>query len=200
MAFATEAELGYDPNVNRVRVDGEHRYNIRVGSKVYQTLEVLTDYRASRCIGQATRVWKVMELGNPEAGFFALKDTWLGEDARSEQEIQQDIIKNVNKVNNIGDVEDGYADMHFIKIYDDVGVDIDGNLDITSSLVMRNTPGLGDHTWFQLKMPRESNQVSASVVPRQESTRHSAQLAFVPVFEMKQHRRLYRGECILRCT
>ncbi|KAK1228050.1 hypothetical protein PQX77_008929 [Marasmius sp. AFHP31] len=106
-SFATPEELGYDPTVVRLHVDGEWVYDYRVdhpkhGTQWYRTVESLDTHRAARLPGRGVRVWVVEPLdgnrqpyppGSAEDKRCVLKDYWLGMDSDSESDILEAIVK-----------------------------------------------------------------------------------------------------------
>lgn len=84
---------------------GIAHYDITVNGKIYRTIRVLNDFRAASIIGRATRVWEVYCPNDAqdvdELKVYALKDVWIGVNALTEKQIQDDIFHNINKVNQI---------------------------------------------------------------------------------------------------
>ena len=137
MAFASEAELGFDKSIARVyekvpKKKGNRRaedpeaatedratYNIRCGGKWYRVLKTLSDNRAAHILGRATRVWKVQEIQDtllvdgPQPTYtlvgnpLVIKDVWIDRDSKSEGEILEDVISKINKVNPIDEFDVG---------------------------------------------------------------------------------------------
>ncbi|KAK7680260.1 hypothetical protein QCA50_016769 [Cerrena zonata] len=62
LAFADQADLDFDPTIERVIEDEKIRYKILCAGKWYRVLEPLSDFKAARPLSRATRVWKVQEL------------------------------------------------------------------------------------------------------------------------------------------
>ncbi|KAJ3556689.1 hypothetical protein NM688_g1886 [Phlebia brevispora] len=77
-------QLGWDPTMARVDVDGQQQYDIEVHSEgsetsIYRTIGILSDYGAGRIVGRGTRVWKAVHVmdGEPTGDHVALKDAWV---------------------------------------------------------------------------------------------------------------------------
>jgi hypothetical protein len=60
--FATRTDLGYDPTIKRVLVNGRPQYDIQVSDKTYRTTGVLSDFGADGLLGRGTRVFKVYDV------------------------------------------------------------------------------------------------------------------------------------------
>lgn len=79
--YAEPQQLGWDSTM--IPLPDEKNYDITVhcegGSKVYRTLELLSDSGAQKIRGRGTRVWKAVALENgKECGEpVALKDCWV---------------------------------------------------------------------------------------------------------------------------
>jgi hypothetical protein len=114
LLYASLEELGYDPNIWRVRdttlkvnVNKEHpiKFAYKVGEHYYKTLFAIEE-RWSMCVtGRATRVWLVTEipgLGNlrpiDRKAKRVLKDCWLDVGMPSEREIQHQIFADLDGV------------------------------------------------------------------------------------------------------
>ncbi|KAJ3574847.1 hypothetical protein NP233_g1478 [Leucocoprinus birnbaumii] len=111
--FATEAEMGFDPNVRRVYYENEYRYIYTITSeygppRYFRTIKLIQDPRLSCTTGRGTRVWEAEEVSessenatiqNTRGGkLVALKDIWLDEGAETEGEIQGRIIQKLKEV------------------------------------------------------------------------------------------------------
>jgi hypothetical protein len=114
LLYASYTELGYDPNIWRVRDttfdvndDDEHpiAFIYKVREHYYKTLSAIEE-RWSMCVsGRATRVWLVTEipgLGNllpkDRKSKKVLKDCWLDVGMPSEREIQRQIFADLDGV------------------------------------------------------------------------------------------------------
>ncbi|KAH9487288.1 hypothetical protein JR316_0001358 [Psilocybe cubensis] len=103
--FATDEELGYDPNVTPV--EGKKRqYTFKITSsdgksaKFYRTVKVLSEYPSNSISGRMARVWLVDRVdseGNKIGPQCVLKDVWLGVNALTEKEIQTAIFADIEK-------------------------------------------------------------------------------------------------------
>ncbi|KAG9001054.1 hypothetical protein FRB94_004947 [Tulasnella sp. JGI-2019a] len=94
---ASHSELGFDPTMEPVEVDGMRQYRITVSAnKRYQTVRPLSNFRAAKPVaGQATRVWEVRTLDGEDqvvGGALALKDVWVKGDTH-EGTIFDDIVQ-----------------------------------------------------------------------------------------------------------
>lgn len=170
---------------------------------------MLDNYRSSRVVGRATRVWEVRvdpERGNPteeEKGqVFALKDVWMGETAKSEKEIQDDIYARVNTVNVIDDFEPGFREKYFMNIITDEVVEVDDRRD-TFSENLRNVPFPQKYGLFELvqglsNLPKlvptlpgsGSNKPVGALVPDIPAPANRQHAEGTPLFEARQHRRI----------
>lgn len=116
-------ELGFDPTVKRVYVDGKAQYEYTINGRVYQTIEVLSNFRAAALVSRATRVWKATcaeDHGADVGTVYAVKDVWIGMDAKTERQIQDDIFAQINKVNQVKGLSGEQEDYkkYFMKIKD----------------------------------------------------------------------------------
>ncbi|KDQ13038.1 hypothetical protein BOTBODRAFT_71938, partial [Botryobasidium botryosum FD-172 SS1] len=61
LGTASQTEIGYDPSMTRVYVDGEEQFDIEVHSKgetkTFRTIRLLSNAGADRVRSRATRVW-----------------------------------------------------------------------------------------------------------------------------------------------
>ncbi|KAH9487287.1 hypothetical protein JR316_0001357 [Psilocybe cubensis] len=103
--FATDEELGYDPNVTPVECK-KRQYTFKIPSsdgksaKFYRTVKVLSEYRSNKISGRLARVWLVNRVdseGNKIGPPCVLKDVWLGVNALTEKEIQTAIFADIEK-------------------------------------------------------------------------------------------------------
>ncbi|KAH9487289.1 hypothetical protein JR316_0001359 [Psilocybe cubensis] len=103
--FATDEELGYDPNVTPV--EGKKRQYIfkipssdGISAKFYRTVKVLAEYPSNNISGHMARVWLVDRVdseGNKIGPQCVLKDVWLSVNALTEKEIQTAIFADIEK-------------------------------------------------------------------------------------------------------
>ncbi|KAF9556347.1 hypothetical protein CPC08DRAFT_589299, partial [Agrocybe pediades] len=100
--FATKEEMGYDPNVTRhdartftycIPTAGDPRF--------FRTKKVISEYRSNNVTGRMARVWLVEEVDSNAkdskviGSQRVLKDVWLEDSARTEQQIQKAIFKDI---------------------------------------------------------------------------------------------------------
>lgn len=102
--FAEKDEIGFDPTVHRV-IEGEkfyYIYEVSLGDspkkRYFKTSEVIFNRRVTYITGRKTRIWRAREVNGrtKEAEFIsdaevALKDIWLNDGSRTEQDIQSAI-------------------------------------------------------------------------------------------------------------
>jgi hypothetical protein len=129
LAFGSLSQLGFDPTVKRVAVNGEIQYVYTLDGRTYVTMATLFDFRANAAVGRATRVWAVYPKDNPDRTF-VLKDLWMYSDARPEGEILHQICKKINPK---------YL-RFFLTVEADTLVHIDGSRDRTVILPQILTP------------------------------------------------------------
>ncbi|KAJ7574296.1 hypothetical protein C8J56DRAFT_872223 [Mycena floridula] len=106
ITYASEEQLGFDSSMELVIEGGLAQYKIKVGEKMYQTLAVLSDYKADVISGRAARVWEVKELnekGKQIGQRRALKDSWLDDNSNSEKSVLDELKR---KINEAGDSDD----------------------------------------------------------------------------------------------
>jgi hypothetical protein len=111
VAVANDAELGWDPTIQRVideKEDTQYRFMVGRRRTWYQSVGCLSNTRTNAIVGRATRVWKVIKLVStdsvdqedkpksndpcspdelvpePSGTVYALKDVWM--DSAEEQE------------------------------------------------------------------------------------------------------------------
>ncbi|KAK7680258.1 hypothetical protein QCA50_016767 [Cerrena zonata] len=205
LAFATKVELGFDPSIERIKVDNEIKYNIRCGGKWYRVLDTLEDFKAARVLGRATRVWRVREIedGSTLVGdVLVMKDVWINESARSEKEILDDIILKVNTVHDIGQIEPDFASKYFIQIKQDERVQIEVNNqlqdDCTSTIVRGHVipAGVKALPVSQLALHGSPTHATGPLTDFFQSER--SQFPHTPLlfkgYTAKQHRRILYAE------
>lgn len=110
LLYATRLEIGYDPTVHRVEHDSKLCYVYEVGTReaprFYRTIEPLFTARVLCITGRKTRVWRVIEVkgysghhvGEEMGEHEVLKDGWLDEGTRSEQENQNAIFEHLKNI------------------------------------------------------------------------------------------------------
>ena len=171
MAFASETDLGFDTSIERVSVKvikedkkakgGTKRevvkdkitYNIRCNGICYQVLDVLSDYKAGRILGRASRVWKVQQVQDQDDGHSVLvgdvlvmKDVWIDQDSPSEGYILQDIFNKLNMVHPIEGLDPASVQKLFTEHFETTTVDeivMVGNLNLlqedTTKTILRDS-------------------------------------------------------------
>ncbi|KAL0061692.1 hypothetical protein AAF712_011500 [Marasmius tenuissimus] len=211
-SFATPAELGYDPTVVRLNVDGEWVYDYRVdhpedGTQWYRTVESLDTHRAARLPGRGVRVWVVKPLDRNRQAYpsgsamdkrYVLKDYWLPIDSKSEKEISDAIVDAaVVKGRNEADVR-----KHLMTIMRDWVVSINGRDDNSDLHLRRKMPPskYEEHILkHDLKTPPTQPQISGSVnsvptgglnMPEEKPQNDVRAGDNPPVFKPRVHRRL----------
>ncbi|KAJ8083327.1 hypothetical protein PM082_009199 [Marasmius tenuissimus] len=174
-SFATQEELGYDPTVLRINVDGEWVYDYCIhdekGTHWYRTVESLDTHRAARLPGRGVRIWVVKPLDKNRQPYtkgakkdkrYVLKDYWLPMDSKSEKEIADAIVEAaVKKGRNAADVR-----KHLMTIMHDWAVSVDGQNDDSDLHLRQNMPppNYKEHILKQdLETPPTQPQLSSSV-------------------------------------
>ncbi|KAL0579641.1 hypothetical protein V5O48_002337 [Marasmius crinis-equi] len=146
-SFASQEELGYDPTVERVLVDGVWHYDYLIvddegNDHWYRTVKSLDTQRAARLPGPGTRVFLVVPLDSNRQPTesnktYVLKDYWLPSDSKGEQQVQQEIINRAHAVRK-GDIAD--IKKHFMTIRHDWVVLIEDRTDDTTLHLHGNMP------------------------------------------------------------
>ncbi|KAG6915560.1 hypothetical protein DXG01_010965 [Tephrocybe rancida] len=186
-AFLLHAEqLGYDPTITRHLVDSLKgkkliSYEYTVEGKSYLTEgNPISESAAYHLISRATRVWEAREIsGKGEKPLklsnscYVLKDAWQYSDRRLEQDIQNDIFKELKDIDNKGNTNHATeAKNYFMTIMHDWRVESDGISDNSFKLPTghRNT----SFTRIEQKMVKtlavDSQRSSMSA---RDSIRHS---------------------------
>jgi len=142
VAFADDHELGWDPSIRRILVDGHAQYEITLnsanGSSVYVTTDTLADFGAEAMRGRGTRVFKGYCKGDPDKTPVAIKDTWRASDREREDVILNEIFADMAKVMDKAEVED--VQKHFLTVRDAGDVVIKGKVDDTLCLLRGENP------------------------------------------------------------
>lgn len=209
LAFATEAQLGFDLSIERV-VGRKTEYNVCCCDKWYRILDDISDFKAAWILGRATRVWKVRELKDRSVDstvvgdILVMKDVWVDEDARSEKEILDDIISKINLVNPITTVDRSLVFNHFIEIVADVLVETTNSLglqegDCTSSIFQGALPSLEYNALpvsrsLAIAVNAQDAIVLQGAGSEGNETSHLKSLRFKGS-TAKQHRRILYAEC-----
>ena len=195
MAFASETDLGFDTSIERVSVKvikedkkakgGTKRevvkdkitYNIRCNGICYQVLDVLSDYKAGRILGRASRVWKVQQVQDQDDGHSVLvgdvlvmKDVWIDQDSPSEGYILQDIFNKLNMVHPIEGLDPASVQKLFTEHFETTTVDeivMVGNLNLlqedTTKTILRDSA-----------LPTHANALRMTPLPSHDTRRASA--------------------------
>ncbi|KDQ10991.1 hypothetical protein BOTBODRAFT_190144 [Botryobasidium botryosum FD-172 SS1] len=113
LGTASSEQLGYDPTMTRVYVDGEEQFDIEVhsetGTRTFRTVYQLSNTGADRVRSRATRVWVVYEKCNPSK-LLVLKDVWIEDDRTREGTIYEEVLEA------IGPEDMDRAKAHFLTI------------------------------------------------------------------------------------
>ncbi|GJE94402.1 hypothetical protein PsYK624_105710 [Phanerochaete sordida] len=103
LMYCSETELGWDPTMERIKVNGETQYKITVHDAktgqdlVYQTSELLSNVGTFNLRGRATRAWKAKLLADGEltGSDVVIRDNWIDDDRPREADVVQRIIADV---------------------------------------------------------------------------------------------------------
>lgn len=224
LAFATEAQLGFDLDIERVTENNDIKYNVNYCGTWYRILDDLSDFKAARVLGHATRVWKVRELKDKSIDstligkIRVMKDVWIDQNARSEKEILDDIISKINKVHSVATVDRNLVADYFIEILADVLVKttnsageqkgdctstiFQGDLPLHESKALSVSQILKTSGNARVASTLQGSSASASGSPIgsfQNPTKEHKVLHFKPLqfkgCTAKQHRRILYAEC-----
>ncbi|EGO00860.1 hypothetical protein SERLA73DRAFT_105307, partial [Serpula lacrymans var. lacrymans S7.3] len=142
--YAERADLGWDPTIKCVNVDGKICYDITVHSPradgqapaIYRTEEILSDFGADALRGRGTRVFKArrfnIQSGEVEGKPVAIKDAWVDEDRDREGDIRKTFEAEAD------DDDKSEIRKYFLTVLDHGDVIIDGHVDHTRDLHLRN--------------------------------------------------------------
>jgi len=162
LAFAEDHELGWDPTIQRVLVDGGIQYDISLQSpegliSVYRTTRIISDFGAEALRGRATRVFEAYPrpdaAGSPPdtPKLVVIKDSWRDWDRKREDEIHAEIFSDLEKAKG---TEAAKADMKdFLTIREAADVAIDGKKDDTH-LLLHYSPLPQDCGWHTISVNR----------------------------------------------
>jgi hypothetical protein len=138
LSFARVVDLGWDPLIERVLVDGKMCYDIVVhdeqDERVYHTFKVLSDVGAIGLRGQGTRVFLAHLLdedSKPVGAQVALKDAWVDEIRPWEAAIRETLLKTAN------DNDCKVLETHLMTVLSSGDVLIDGKPDTTHQMLHR---------------------------------------------------------------
>src|ERR1700722_16724701 len=104
LSFASDIDLGWDPSIQRVLVDGKMCYEIKVHEKrdeqifqsVYRTFKVVSDVGAIGLRGLGTRVFLAHPLdenGEVDGDPVVLKDAWVDVTRPREGQIREALLE-----------------------------------------------------------------------------------------------------------
>lgn len=164
-AFATRAELGYDPSVRYVVANNENRLEFLIRTNGKETwyrddgkVSILSNPDECYVVGSGGRVWMVRELndaGVPVGPRVVMKDYWILDGAKTESETQADIFQRAKDARRNRGEPEGEIEKYFLTILHDVPVVVDGT-DDTTALFMRTLPPK-DGPVTRLCPPQEHN-------------------------------------------
>ncbi|PPQ83150.1 hypothetical protein CVT25_005393 [Psilocybe cyanescens] len=98
--FASEVELGYDPNVTKGE---DSRYTFKIPQedgpdRFFRTIKPIAEYRSNNITGRMTRIFKVTEVNTSRPKKkYVLKDVWIEADAQTEGQIQKTLFENIEE-------------------------------------------------------------------------------------------------------
>ncbi|KAF8833310.1 hypothetical protein BDN67DRAFT_870005, partial [Paxillus ammoniavirescens] len=164
LAFADDSELGWDPTIQRVLVDGETHYDITFQEQgdspaVYRTVAIISDFGADAMTGRGTRVFKaylkyVKRISAPgPVEHIVIKDAWRDSDRDREDQILQNIL------NDIGQDRKEDAKQYFLTVLRAEDVNIKGRTDDTLLMLHEQTTW-GDCSWYDVWPDREPSRRS----------------------------------------
>ena len=134
LAYASVAQLGYDPTMKLFWAREEWNYQITVKgkdihenvvTKVYKTIGTIANM-SSNLRGRATRVYEAYEVGNPDS-IVVIKDSWVDINRTKEGDTLKELLK---------DASDDEKAMFLTVLIHGV-VTIDGEEDLTRDLLMK---------------------------------------------------------------
>lgn len=96
LSSASQADLGYDPSINRAYRNETTQYEIQLDTRVFKTKRLLANHNADLAVGRATRVWEVYE-GDDDTRTHALKDVWVEESRLREGDIYTAILEDASE-------------------------------------------------------------------------------------------------------
>lgn len=95
--------MGWDPTMYPIENTSPRQYKIKLLRKTYTTLETIQDHGADRLLSRGARLFKVQDDETEEIG--VLKDLWLDKTRQSEDEIYNQILKDIERVFSVADME-----------------------------------------------------------------------------------------------
>ncbi|KAI6144040.1 hypothetical protein BKA82DRAFT_4179732, partial [Pisolithus tinctorius] len=141
LAFADDHELGWDPTIQRVCVEGKTQYIVTVRADdgralEYQITRVISDFSGYGMRGRGTRVFEV-RLKSPDGNLdttpLVLKDSWRDCDREREDKILEQVFDDLRKLKGIEAEEE--ARKYFLTIIDAGDVMVNGMIDGTANLL-----------------------------------------------------------------
>ncbi|KAL4074509.1 hypothetical protein V8B97DRAFT_1868896 [Scleroderma yunnanense] len=185
LALAEDHELGWDPTIQRVLVDGRIQYDISLQSpaesiSVYRTTRIISDFGAEALRGRGTRVFEAYLKVHPERNTpenntrVVIKDSWRECDRKREDEIRTEIFSDLEKAKG---TEAAEADMkYFLTVLQASDVTVDGKKDRTDQL-LHYLPLPVDCGWHtispSLSLSRTRHTSSVGCPPSYNSPRHA---------------------------
>ncbi|KAH0828591.1 hypothetical protein J3R83DRAFT_2893, partial [Lanmaoa asiatica] len=156
----TKVELGWDPTVKHIIVDGKTQYKFEIDKQFFTTMHPLSTLGADAMVRHGTRVYKALdEHGN----LVAIKDSWQDEDYEPEGKILemifQDIWKSFMK-------EVKTAERYFMRVW------VYKDVHVSSQIDKMLNPG--DGTWVEI-----NNQpiLFITILPEKH---HSSSVGHIP--------------------
>ncbi|KAF8841825.1 hypothetical protein BDN67DRAFT_1010350 [Paxillus ammoniavirescens] len=164
LAFADDSELGWDPTMQRVLVNGETHYDITFQEQgdcpaVYRTVAIISDFGADAMTGRGTRVFKAYLKSRQGKAVSApvehvvIKDAWRDLDRDREDQILQNIF------NDIGQDRKEDAKQYFLTVLRAEDVSIKGRTDDTLLMLHEQTTW-GNCSWYDVWPDREPSRRS----------------------------------------
>lgn len=184
LAFAEDHELGWDPTIQRVLVEGKAQYDISLQSlhgsvSIYRTTSIISDFGAEALRGRGTRVFeaylRINSNGDPVDSNkrIVIKDSWRECDRKREDEIRAEIFSDLEKAKG---TEAAEADMkYFLTVLQASDVTVDGKRDDTNQL-LRYLPLPADCGWYTI-----------SPSPGLSRTRHTSSVGCPPSYNSHRH-------------
>ena len=164
VAFANDHELGWDPSIGRMLVNGRVQYEITLnsptGASTYVTTDILADFGAKPMEGKGTRVFTGYRKGDPDKAPVVIKDTWRACDREREDIILKEIFTDMVKAKGEAAAKD--AQKHFLTVLDADDVVIEGNLDDTLRLLRGNNPP-SDCKMYEIPLQEPPNEDELSI-------------------------------------
>ncbi|KAF9230900.1 hypothetical protein BU15DRAFT_83049 [Melanogaster broomeanus] len=172
LIFANDVELGWDPTIERVLVDGKIQYEIGFydaeGSPaVYQTVKILSDFGADALRGRGTRVFKAFRKPKPQDTevarvYVVIKDAWRDSTRMREDEILKNILHDIET--NLGPSAREDAKQYFLTVLHAEDVMIDNKIDDTLRLLHHeNIPA--DSRWHDVGAGKEKEPNRSTHTP-----------------------------------